>query len=229
MKTRSHDLLTTSLIPIAIISLLFSGIYVPTHTSPTSPATKPMLMAAIGTHQDTPSVAETTQRSTHAHAFHVEPSATPSRQPDERSVPNGLRSSPSATQASVSSVLPAVNETAHPQVGNGTSPASAPTTTTRPALTKLTNATTPAGPSLRGHTMTPLVCSMTVSASPLGDFVGQQVTFSASGCTPPSGYYFVWGNLPPRVHYAELSVAVVYPNRERTVRDVRLDHLFRRI
>jgi hypothetical protein len=45
--------------------------------------------------------------------------------------------------------------------------------------------------------MAPLVCSMTVSASPLGDFVGQQVTFSASGCTPPSGYYFVWGNLPP--------------------------------
>ena len=46
-------------------------------------------------------------------------------------------------------------------------------------------------------TMTPLVCSMTISASPLGDFVGQQVTFTASGCTPPSGYYWTWGNLPP--------------------------------
>ena len=197
MKTCSHDLLTSSLIPIAIISLLFSGIYVPAYASPTSPATKPLLKAAIGTHQYTPSVAETTQRSTQAHAPHVKPSATPLRQPAERSVPNGLGSSPSATQASVSSVRPAVNETAQPQVGNGTSPASAQTTTTRPALMMLTNATTPTGPSLRSHTMTPLVCSMTVSASPLGDFVGQQVTFSASGCTPPSGYYFVWGNLPP--------------------------------
>ena len=156
MKTRSHDLLTTSLMPIAIILLLFSGIYVPTHTSPTSPATTPLLVAAIGTHQDTPSVAETTQRSTQAHAPHVEPSATSLRQPAERSVPSGHRSSPSTTQASVSSVRPAVNETAHPQVGNGTFPASAPTTTTRPALTNQTNATTPTGPSLRSHTMTPL-------------------------------------------------------------------------
>ncbi len=52
-------------------------------------------------------------------------------------------------------------------------------------------------PTVKSLTMEPLVCSMTVSASPLGDFVNQQVTFTASGCTPPSGFYWTWGNLPP--------------------------------
>ncbi len=43
----------------------------------------------------------------------------------------------------------------------------------------------------------PLVCgSLEVSASPVGDFVGQPVTFSASGCTLPTGDYWYWGNLP---------------------------------
>ena len=53
------------------------------------------------------------------------------------------------------------------------------------------------GPMVKSLSMEPLVCSMTVSASPLGDFVGQQVTFTASGCSPPSGFYWTWGNLPP--------------------------------
>ncbi len=197
MKTLPHGPLVKSLVPMAVILLLFSGFYVPAHSYPTTSPTTPSIVTASGPHQVTSSVAEATQRSAQAHAPHVEPSASPSGQPIESSVQNGLHPNPSATQTSISLVRSGVNGTAHLQVGNETSPASAPTLTTGPTLTNLTNASTPSGPSLRSHTMTPLVCSMTVSASPLGDFVGQQVTFSASGCTPPSGYYWVWGNLPP--------------------------------
>ena len=43
----------------------------------------------------------------------------------------------------------------------------------------------------------PLVCgSLEVSASPVGDFVGQPLTLSAYGCTLPTGDYWYWGNLP---------------------------------
>ena len=191
MKASSHDLLTASLIPIAITLFLFSGINIPAHATPASTAARPLLGTVSASHQVTSTVNETPQGPAQAHSPHVEPSATPSRQPAEKSTQSGLRPTASATPASLSSMPPVVNETALPQVGNGTSPATGPT------LTNLTNASTPSARSLQSHTISPLVCSMSISASPLGDFVGQQVTFTASGCSPPSGFYWTWGNLPP--------------------------------
>ncbi len=122
----------------------------------------------------------------------------------QRETPEGATIVPPSASIASSPVVPAMVLPANTAVPVASEPESSTsilagvtsTTTSPPNQSASANLPHPR-PMVKSPSMTPLVCSMTVSASPLGDFVGQPVTFSASGCTPPSGYYFVWGNLPP--------------------------------
>ena len=122
----------------------------------------------------------------------------------QRETPEGATIVPPSASIAPSPVVPAMELPANTAVPLASEPESSTsilagvTTTTTSPPNQSANADLPhPRPMVKSLSMEPLVCSMTVSASPLGDFVGQPVTFSATGCTPPSGYYFVWGNLPP--------------------------------
>ena len=197
MKTFLQGPMALSLVPVAVILLLLSGIYVPVHSSPATSTTKLSLVTASGPRQGPATTTDILQEPAHVSSPGVGMLASSPEQTRGSLVHGKLSSSSPPAQVTAPPPHPAINVTVHPQVGNQTSPANVTTVPTSQVLTNLTSVSSPSGPSPQSHAMTPLVCSMTVTASPLGDFVGQQVTFTASGCTPPSGFYWTWGNLPP--------------------------------
>ena len=178
---------------LAVLALLLSGIYVPVHAAPTT--TKPSLDAAASPHTSTPHITETPQESTHSPASQVKPSVSSLGQATVKSVQGANSQSPPVAPS------PPVHlrekDTADSRAISGPSAPNTTVNTISHMETQLPSDSVSSGSSFQSHTMTPLVCSMTVTASPLGIFVGQQVTFTASGCTPPTGFYWTWGNLPP--------------------------------
>ena len=178
---------------LAVLALLLSGIYVPVHAAPTT--TKPSLDAAASPHTSAPHITETPQESTHSPASQVKPSVSSLGQATVKSVQGANSQSPPVAPSP-----PVHLREKDPADSRARSGPSAPNTTANTIShmeTQLPSDSVSSGSSFQSHTMTPLVCSMTVTASPLGIFVGQQVTFTASGCTPPTGFYWTWGNLPP--------------------------------
>ena len=133
--------------------------------------------AKVSTHGSAPSLKDTVRTSSPVHITPASPEAT--------TLYHAITSSPSASLPMVQAPdLGLLNLTSVPSMSNrGIQNATA----VAPSVAPLTYM----------ESMTPLVCSMSVSASPLGQYVGQQVTFTASGCSPPSGFYWTWGNLPP--------------------------------
>ncbi len=195
MRPFQQGSLVEGFVLFAVMALLLSGFYVPIHA--TSTATKTPLAPVASPHSSASSIADTAQKPAHAPFSQAGPTASSLGQAAIKSVRGAIHQTPSAAPSHAPPARPVENVTANSGTENGTSPAGATTTITNTVETQFPNDSSSAGSSFRSHTMTPLVCSMTISASPLGDFVGQKVTFTANGCSLPSGYYWTWGNLPP--------------------------------